>query len=234
MLRTTGLHTSPSLLDLFLLTLVVLLLNTSLLRSFIEIKKVLDCDPEHDLQLFPFIHWIPSSLSPSWNFFGPNPGHYDYRILIRAKLRNTVTPWKEPQLFTPVEHKLYPPFWSRHRYTSRLLLDVINILVGDLLIIQRRSRPASVSDMSVLQITNGYLACLKLTLLQTDVTYASDVQFALAKTAHSFDAPQLILRSGWHQVEASPHRESPIEGVSSPAVAPSEVSTSPSEDQKVL
>ena len=80
---------SLSYLDLAILTMVVVLLNSSLIRSFLEIKKVLQCDPERDLQLFPFIHWLPSSLSPSWNFFGPNPGHYDYRILVRAQMRHT-------------------------------------------------------------------------------------------------------------------------------------------------
>jgi hypothetical protein len=187
----------PSIFDLMLVASAVTFLNASAYRCWATVKMTLYPGPVTEIPLI--LQLIPQALSPSWNFFAPHPGSHDLRLLVRYQIRGHITPWSEPAEFRPKDGTLMLATWNPHRYMKKLLLDLLSTLIVDLCSL--RSVDAKPEQYNALQLTTGYLGCLKIATLRAPKDIESEVQFAVVRTSDSLDVPEMPFMSNWHSVK---------------------------------
>ena len=196
-----ALRASPGVSDPLVIGIVVFLLDASVLRCWYGIVMGLGNHPRPDFFWFIPLSVTPTVLAPNWNFFAPNPGCHDTRILIRWKLPNAITGWTESSIFRPREVTLATAFWNPSRYLKKLLIDFASGLLGEISELRSRAPtelPTARDDR--VQLTVGYLGLLGIASLEPRPASASAVQFALVHTSEWASEPRMLFRSNWHSM----------------------------------
>ena len=191
---------SPGMLDFVMIGLVIFLLDASVLRCWQGILKGLGRHPRKDLFWFMPLWIVPYELAPNWNFFAPNPACHDTRILVRWKLPNSITGWKESLLFQPRGGNLLKAFWNPGRYLKKLSIDFSSSLLhefDELRFHAPKNNSLTVNDNRV-QLTTGYMGLLWIASQESAPISASAVQFAVVFTSDSLKQPKVLFCSNWH------------------------------------
>lgn len=73
-------------------------------------------------------YWDFFALIPSWKFFAPIPGIYDYYFLYRDKYSdNSLGFWKEFSLYENSNYWLRP-FWNPEKRITKIIYDLVKAL----------------------------------------------------------------------------------------------------------
>lgn len=132
-----------------------------------------------------------SWLVPTWNFFAPRPGVYNYHFLYRdVSAEGRAGRWREIGRSAP--HAWYRPLWNPHKTHNKVSVD----LAMDLAQCAAAMRE---SPASSLQLTIPYLSLLAYVTRQPREAPAHATQFMVLQRSRSED--NMVLLSGVHRLD---------------------------------
>jgi hypothetical protein len=126
-------------------------------------------------------------LIPAWAFFAPNPGIYDYRLLVRSRRSDGPTePFEE---VAPPEVLRWRAVWHPEKRVRKLIFaccEDIRRLEGD--------------ARAGVEYTIAYITLLNLVTSTIDPATTDAVQFILVRSSPRMEEPELLVRSRFHPV----------------------------------
>ena len=133
-----------------------------------------------------FVRRVDSlALVPTWSFFAPNPGTFDYHLLARSRGRNgATTPFSE---IAPPVPRLRRSVWHPEKRIRKAIYDCCHELVA-----------LRGLDRSGAEYTLAYLTLLNLASARVSQREADAVQFALVRSSARLEQPELLVRSRFH------------------------------------
>lgn len=142
-----------------------------------------------------FKHPIISQFVPRWSFFAPNPGRYDFHILVRDELFDgSLTLWRE--VCSPAENRPWKSFiWNPGQREKKALFDVSQELVTSA---QIWSGP-----QNLLILTVPYLTILNYISELDRPFFVHKTQFVIVTTSRQKLDPTISFTSGMHKLELS-------------------------------
>lgn len=132
-----------------------------------------------------------SKVVPTWSFFAPNPGSYDFRLLSRDELVDgTITAWRELRIYSD-SRPLMAAVWNPGQRRKKALFDIA----------QELSVGASAwDDPEMVKLSVPYLLLLTYVSSSAFSALSRRRQFVLVTASRRCD-PTVLFVSEMHDLE---------------------------------
>lgn len=137
-----------------------------------------------------------SRIIPTWSFFAPNPGTFDFRLLCRDHLvDDSVTAWREIRVYSDFRPAT-AAIWNPGQRRKKALFDVA----------QELSAGASAWDSNpgLIKLSVPYLLLLTYVSSSPRSALSTGRQFALVTASRRDEPPTVVFVSGMHDLERDP------------------------------